>query len=170
MRLSTKLALTMAMVLGLVTVAKGQDETPGQQVTITAAVPATGHSCGHSSYPLYCYGIPADVGGSFWIDVYYAAYGGPTGFIAFNEVLDLGMARVTDATLTYIQPGQPFAGYPLTIHLVLDGVTNDGDSDSYSGVADFTFSYVAVGACSGRGCSRLPIRYVQSGTMTITYN
>jgi hypothetical protein len=148
-----------------------QDETPGQQTTITVAVPATGHPCGHSSYPLYCYGVPVDVGGVFWMDVYYNAYYGPTGFILFNDVLDLGEGYVTAITFTYIPADQPFHGYPATVHIEFNGFTNDGDNDAYSGVADLAFRYEAVQSCSGRGCSRLPIRYIKpGGTLVITYN
>ncbi len=161
----------LALALGIAALPmSAQDETPGQQTQLTVSAPTGGHSCGRSSYPLYCFGVPMNVGGTFWLDVYYKAYGGPTGFILFNGVLDLDMAQVTGFTYTTIPVGQPFAGQLSTVHVEFTGLTNDGDSDTFTGTADLTFSYIASGPCSGRGCSMLPVRLVKSGTLVVTYN
>src|SRR6266568_4389121 len=51
------------------------DETPGQVLPIQTNV-GTGYNCGRVSSPLYCYGIPVNMGtgssgnGSFWLDTY----------------------------------------------------------------------------------------------------
>jgi hypothetical protein len=143
---------------------QAQDETPGQQTVITVAVPTGGFSCGRANYPLYCIGVPANVGGTFWMDVYYKA-SNPNGFILFNGVLDLGQASVTAATYTLNSLGQP-----VTFHVAFQGLTNDGDNDTYTGTGDFTFSYVYHAGGGGRGNSSYYVQLMQTGTLTITYN
>jgi hypothetical protein len=155
------------MVIGLAATGYGQDEAPGQQIVYTGVkLPANGYSCGRATYPIYCYGIPADDGGTFWLDVYWNSYPKPTGFISWQNVADLGQASVTAATITRNSNGQVSQ-----LDITFNGLTNDGDNDSYSGVATFTFSYVKMTGGSGRG-GGYPgwLMYVTGYTMTITYN
>ena len=76
--------------------ANAQEELSNAQSTITVAVPTGGFSCGRSSYPLYCYGVPANIGGTFWLDAYYGAQ---NGFILFNNMADLGQATITSSSV-----------------------------------------------------------------------
>lgn len=155
------------LALAFVPAIRAQDETPGQQIVFTGtALPANGYSCGRATYPIYCYGIPTDTGGSFWIDVYYNAYPKPTGFILFFNVADLGQASVTSAVVS--KNGQ---GQVNKLDVTFTGITNDGDNDTYSGVASFTFTYVKMTGGSGRG-GGYPgyVMYVSGYTMTVTYN
>ncbi len=127
------LALALALFTVIPAHAQVPDEALGHQVVFTGTkLPANGYSCGRSTYPLYCYGVPTDDGGTFWLDVYYNAYPKPTGF---------------------------------------NGLTNDGDNDTYSGTASFTFTYVKMTGGSGRG-GGYPgyLMYVSGYTMTIPYN
>src|SRR6266571_1835095 len=90
-----KLIALAALAMGLlVTSVKAQNEAPGSQVTVTATIPVGGFSCGRTSYPLYCYGVTANDGGSFWLDSYWQ---GTTaeGFIQFENVGNLGYATIT---------------------------------------------------------------------------
>lgn len=165
-----KLSVMAGMVLALglaVMPVKAQDETPGQQIVFTGtALPANGYSCGRASYPLYCYGIPADSGGSFWLDVYYNAYPKPTGFIQFFNVADIGQASIVTAVVSRNALNQVNK-----LDVTFTGLTNDGDNGSYSGVATFNFTYVKMTGGSGRG-GGYPgnLMYVSSYSMTITYN
>lgn len=138
-------------------VAQAQDEAPGQQVQITVPVASGGFSCGRHSYPLYCYGVPTNVGGTFWMDIYSVQQ---NGFILFNDVLDLGMGTVTKVTNTA-------EGIQVEFH----GFTNDGDNDPYTGIGVFTFSSIKMKTGSGRG-GGYPgyILMLRSGSITITYN
>lgn len=155
------LALSMAMVVG----AKAQDEVPGSQSQIIAAVPTGGFHCGRATYPLDCYGVPANIGGTFWLTLQYKASPSPTGFIAFNGVADLGMATITSAVVTTDAKGNV-----MSADVTFKGMTNDGDGDSYTGTGHFTFSYYKSASGSGRG-GGYPgmIMLMQSGTLTIQY-
>jgi hypothetical protein len=155
-----KLTLLLA-VLFVAVQAQAQDEVSGQQNVITVAAPTGGYSCGRASYPEYCYGVPANVGGSFWLDCSYKA---GNGFIVFFGVADLGQATIDSAMPTYGTNGG------LTqLNIKFHGMTNDGDGDTYTGTGRFTFSYY-VGHCSGRGCGNPTVQLMQSGSLTITYN
>ena len=156
----------MALALSLFAASgHAQDEAPGSQSVITASVPTGGFSCGRASYPAYCYGVPA-LGGTFWLDVYYNAYPQPNGFIAFNNVADLGMASVTGATVV-----KNSLGLVTELDVTFNGTTNDGDSGTYTGTGKFTFSYYKMSSGSGRG-GGYPgyVQILTSGTLTITYN
>lgn len=155
------LALAMALP------SRAQDETPGQQIVYTGTkLPADGYSCGRASYPIYCYNIPADDSGTFWLDVYWNAYPKPSGFISWYGVADLGQASIVDATITRNAQGNVGR-----LDISFNGLTNDGDNDTYSGVASFTFTYVKMKTGSGRG-GGYPgyVMYVSGYSMTITYN
>jgi hypothetical protein len=136
--------------------AHAQDETPGQQSQIVASVPPGGYSCGRNSYPLYCYGVPVNVGGTFWLDVYYNT---GSGFILFNSVADLGQGTITSAAATTNSLGQV-----TQLTVTFGGSTNDGDGGTYTGTGTFTFSYYK---CSSRYCGYIQV--LQSGTISITY-
>jgi len=162
------LALSL-FALALAAPSHAQEETPGYQMAFTGTkLPASGYSCGRATYPIYCYGIPADDGGTFWLDVYWNAYPNPTGFIQFNNVEDLGQASIT------ISPGgvtKNSLGQVSRLDVTFSGLTNDSDNDTYSGTASFTFTYVKMTSGSGRG-GGYPgyVMYVSSYTMTIQYN
>src|SRR6202035_624990 len=51
----------LALALAFSLTAKAQDEAPGTQSTINVVAP---HGCGRASYPVYCYGVPTDQGGT----------------------------------------------------------------------------------------------------------
>ena len=142
------------------------DETSGQQSQIVASVPTGGFSCGRASYPIYCTNIPANIGGTFWLDVYTNAYPEPKGFILFSGVADLGQASITGATVTKNSLGQV-----TTLVVTFNGATNDGDNDSYSGSATFAFSYYKMSGGSGRG-GGYPgyILILNSGSLAIKYS
>jgi len=162
-------ALALALALFTVIPAHAQvpEESQGAKVTFAGTkLPANGYSCGRSTYPLYCYGVPTDDGGTFWLDVYYNAYPKPTGFIQFFNVADLGQASITSATTQ-----KDTLGHISQLDVAFNGLTNDGDNDTYSGTASFTFTYVKMTGGSGRG-GGYPgyLMYVSGYTMTITYN
>jgi len=142
------------------------DETPGQQSQILASVPTGGYSCGRASYPLNCYGITANIGGTFWVDIYTNAYPTPTGFIYFFGVADLGQATITGATTTKNSLGQV-----TNVVVTFTGNTNDGDNGTYSGTGNFTFTQYKMSGGSGRG-GGYPgyIQILTAGSLTITYN
>jgi hypothetical protein len=143
----------------------GGDETPAQQSQIIAAVPTGGYLCGRAAADgARCFSVPANIGGTFWLDAAPTAYT-PYGFISFNNVADLGQATITTQTFT-----SDANHHMLTLHVEFNGMTNDGDNDTYTGTADFTFSYYKMSGGSGRG-GGYPgyIQVMQSGTLTINY-
>lgn len=160
-----KAIVLAALFLGLGIPALAQDEAPGQQVQITASVPVGGFSCGRASYPVYCFGVSANVGGTLWLDAYTNSYPSPSGFIEFSGVLDLGQARITNTIVTRNALGQVSQ---LTV--AFSGSTVD-DGGTYSGTAYFTFSYVKMKGGSGRG-GGYPgyLLLMTGGALTITYN
>jgi hypothetical protein len=165
MRHRIALALVLALICCIPAHSQAPDEVPGTQSQIIASVPTGGFSCGRASYPLYCYGIPTNVGGSFWLDVQYNAYPSPTGFIAFNQVVDLGQGTITGATMTKNSSGQI-----TNMSITFTGGTNDGDGGTYSGTGTFAFTYYHVAGGGGRGSSGYYVQVLQSGTLTITYH
>jgi hypothetical protein len=156
--------LVLVLALGAIPL-KAQDETPGSQSTITASIASGGFSCGRASYPAYCYGVPA-LGGTFWLDVYYNAYPHANGFIAFNNVADLGYSTVVAASVV-----KDASGLVTELDVSFAGVTNDGDNGTYSGTGKFVFSYYKMSSGSGRG-GGYPgyVQILQSATLTINYN
>src|SRR6266851_4076941 len=91
--------IVIAIVLTVLSLGMLQGITYAQQndypVQITATIPTNGFSCGHASYPLYCYVVPTDyAGGSFWLDSYYNSTSAE-GFIQFQNVGNLGYAQIT---------------------------------------------------------------------------
>jgi hypothetical protein len=165
MKRLSAVALIMAF-LAVPMAATPADEIPGQQSQIVASVPIGGYSCGRQSYPTNCYGIPANVGGTFWLDAYTNAYPSPTGFIAFFGVADLDQATITNATTVKNSLGQV-----TQLAVVFKGNTNDGDGGTYSGSAVFTFSYYKMSGGGGRG-NGYPgyVQILTNGSLTITYN
>src|SRR5258708_34912750 len=154
-----KTVLALLALAAIFTVpAHAQDEAPGSQSQIVAAIPAGGFSCGRASYPLYCYGIPANIGRTFWLDSYWQA---GNGFIAFNGVADLGQATITSSQVTSRNASNEVTGLTVQFH----GSTNAGDGGTYIGSGTFTFSYYH---CTSRYCGDVMV--LQSGSMTITYN
>jgi hypothetical protein len=161
------LALALALFTVIPAHAQLPEESRGDKVTFAGTkLPANGYSCGRATYPIYCYGIPADDGGTFWLDVYWNAYPNPTGFIQFNNVLDLGQASITSATTLKNSMGQV-----TQLDVNFGGLTNDGDNGTYSGIATFYFTYTKMVGGSGRGGGYPGYAMsVSSYTMTVTYN
>ena len=152
-----KVLALLALAVIFTVPAHAQDEAPGSQVQINGAILSTGFACGHASYPLYCYGIPLDNGGTVWLDSYYNSTTAE-GFLQFNNAGDLGYAQITGTAAYRNGNGQIIqADYNFT------GSTTDGDGGAYTGTATFTFSYY-------QAPNRAWIRRVQSATLTITYN
>ena len=164
----------VAMALGICAlnhaVCQTPDETRGQLLTIQTNV-GSGFNCGRVSSPLYCYGIPVNVGpanggnGSIWLDTYVNGYNAGTGFIAFNGVEDLGQGAVTSNVPTINGSGQ-------VTKLVVNfhGSTNDGDNGTYTGTMTLTFSYYYSSGGGGRGGAGAGWRCIcTGGSIKITY-
>jgi hypothetical protein len=161
--MKNQLFLLAALAFALAIPAHAQDETPGQQSKIVASIPVGGYSCGRVS-SVNCYGVPANIGGTFWLDAVPTAYV-PHGFIYFFGVADLSLATITHQTFTL-----DANHHVVTLHVVFNGVTNDGDGDTYTGTGDFTFSYYKISQGSGRGGGYPTyIQVMRSGLMTIVY-
>src|ERR1035437_1006968 len=110
-----------------------QDEAPDQILRIQTNV-GSGYNCGHASSPLYCYGIPVNIGtgsggnGTFWLDTYVTGYKTGTGFVLFNGVADLGEGIVTSNVPTLNSAGQV-----ASLVVNFKGSTNDGDNGTCTG-------------------------------------
>jgi hypothetical protein len=143
--------------------AKAQDEAPASQSTILANV-GNGQACGKASYPEYCYGVPTNQGGTFWLDAYYNGYnnnGVVSGFILFNGVADLqGSATITTAST--VKNSQ---GLVTSLTIGFNGTTAD-DGGTYTGTAIFTFTYYKGGYGRNYGYYQT----MTGGTVVITYN
>lgn len=128
-----------------------QDEAPDQILRIQTNV-GSGYNCGHASSPLYCYGIPVNVGtgsggnGTLWLDTYVTGYKSGTGFVQFSGVADLGQGTVTSNVATLNSAGQV-----TTLVVRFSGSTNDGDNGTYTGTMTLTFNYYYSGGGGGRG-------------------
>ncbi|SRR6266702_1046418 len=146
------------------------DETPGQVLPIQTNV-GTGYNCGRVSSPLYCYGIPVNMGtgssgnGSFWLDTYTTGYNAGTGFVAFNGVADLGQGTVTSNT-----PILNSAGQVTKLVVNFNGTTNDGDNGTYTGTMTLTFSYYYSSGGGGRGGGSGWRFICTGGSLQITYH
>jgi hypothetical protein len=140
-------------------------ETTGQQSEIVASLPTGGFNCGRPSYPMYCYGFPVNIGGTFWLDVYTNAYPTPNGLIFFN-VADLGEATVTGASVTRNTLGQV-----ASLSVTFNGTTKGGDNGTDTGTGTFNFNYYEMSDDSGRG-GGFPsyIQVLTSGSVAIHYN
>jgi hypothetical protein len=142
-----------------------QDEAPGQQSLIVASVPTGGFNCGRAGYSEYCYGVPANVGGTFWLDCYYnGAPNGSSGLILFNNVADLGQATIDSAIVA-----KNSAGLVTKLDITLHGSTDDRHRGTYTGTGTFTFSYYYSPGGGGRGGASYR-QLMQSGSLTSTYN
>jgi hypothetical protein len=139
------------------------DEPAGYTTTIQTNV-GSGYNCGRVSSPLYCYGIPVNVGtgsggnGSFWLDTYVTGSGVGTGFIAFNGVSDLGQATVTSNIPTINNAGQV-----TSLEVSFNGKTIDGDNGTYTGTMVLTFSYYYSSGGGGRGGAGSGWRFICTG-------
>jgi hypothetical protein len=147
-----------------------QDELPGQTLQFQTTVGA-GYSCGIVSSPLYCYGIPVNIGtgsgsnGTFWLDTFVTGYKAGQGFVLFSGVADLGEATVTGNVPTTNSSGQ-------VTQLVVSfaGTTNDGDGGTYTGTMTLTFSYYYSRGGGGRGGGGAGWHFLcTGGTVNITY-
>jgi len=170
MKTAVSLFLGLIFILFSGVMAQAQNDAPGTQLQITVPIPTSGYGCGRAVNYFYCYGVPSSIGGSFWIDTTFSITSGQTAahFIEFEGVADLGQATVTSSVVTYATVFQKYQAVD-TMNITFTGQTNDGDGGSYTGTATFTFSYT-YGSCSGRGCGIPIARWIQSGSMTITYN
>jgi len=171
MRNVTVLMVTLVLGMASQAVGQAQDETPGQALAFQANV-GTGYNCGRVSSPLYCYGIPVNIGtdsagnGTFWLDTYTTGYKAGTGFVLFNGVADLGQGTVTSNVPTTNASGQ-------ITKLVVNfkGSTNDGDNGTYTGTMTLTFTYYYSAGGGGKGGAGSGWRFVcTSGDVTITYS
>ncbi len=173
MKIGKAVGTALALVFFLLgyTVSYAQDEPPGQVLNFQTNV-GTGYNCGRASSPLYCYGIPVNIGtgaggnGSFWLDTYVTGYNAGTGFVLFKGVADLGQATVTSNIPTTNSSGQ-------VTKLVVNfqGSTNDGDNGTYTGTMTLTFSYYYSSGGGGRGGAGAGWRFIcTGGSVSITYN
>ena len=172
MKIREVMVVTMAVILCVVcqAVSKAQDEAPGQVLQFETNV-GTGYNCGHVSTPLYCYGIPVNIGtgsggnGTFWLDTYLSGYNAGTGFVLFNGVADLGQATVTSNVPTLNSAGQVSS-----LAVNFKGSTTDGDNGTYTGTMKLTFSYYYTSVGSGRGGGGSGWHFVcTGGSVKITY-
>ena len=163
----------LGVVLGMLTYTVGhaQDEAPGQVLEFLTNV-GSGYNCGRASTPLYCYGIPVNIGtdaggnGKFWLDTYVSGYNAGKGFVLFMGVADLGEGIVTSNIPTLNSSGQ-------VTQLVVNfhGSTNDGDNGTYTGTMTLTFSYYYSSGGGGRGGAGAGWRFIcTGGSVQITYN
>lgn len=151
-------------------VGQSADETSGQVLQIQTNV-GSGYNCGRASSPLYCYGIPVNIGtgssgnGTFWLDTHVTGYYAGTGFVAWNGVADLGQATVTSNTATTNSSGQV-----TKLVVNFNGATNDGDNGTYKGTMTLTFSYYYSSGGGGRGGAGSGWRFIcTGGSVQITY-
>ena len=152
-------------------VCQTRDEMPGQPLNIQTNV-GSGYNCGRVSSPLYCNGIPVNVGtanggnGSIWLDTYVTGYNAGTGFVAFNGVEDLGQGTVTSNT-----PTMNNAGQVTQVVVNFNGPTNDGDNGTYTGTMTLHFSYYYSSGGGGRGGAGAGWRFIcTGGSIEITYH
>lgn len=125
----------------------------------------SGYNCGRVSSPLYCNGIPVNIGspnasgnGSFWLDTYVTGSSSGKGFIAWNGVEDLGQAQVTGNISSYNSAGQV-----TSLQVNFAGTTNDGDGQTYTGTMKLTFTYYYSGGGGGRGGGGAGWRFICTG-------
>jgi hypothetical protein len=148
-----------------------QDEPAGEMLHIQTNV-GTGYNCGRVSSPLYCYGIPVNIGtakggnGSFWLDTYVTGYDAGTGFVLFNGVSDLGEGHITSSVPTANNSGQV-----TKLVVNFNGSTNDGDNGTYTGTMTLTFSYYYSSGGGGRGGGGAGWRFIcTGGSVQIKYH
>ena len=146
------------------------DEKPGYTMTIQTNV-GSGYNCGRVSSPLYCYGIPVNVGtgssgnGSLWLDTYITGASKGTGFVAFNGVSDLGQGTVTSN-----QPTTNSSGQVTSLVVNFTGKTIDGDNGTYTGTMLLNFTYYYSSGGGGRGGAGSGWRFIcTGGSLKITY-
>jgi hypothetical protein len=152
-------------------VCRAQDEPAGQLLKIQTNV-GTGYNCGRASSPLYCYGIPVNMGsasggnGTLWLDTYVTGAEAGTGFVQFNGVADLGEGHVTSNVPTTNSSGQV-----TKLVVNFNGVTNDGDNGTYTGSMTLTFTYYYSSGGGGRGGAGAGWRFIcTGGNLQIAYH
>jgi hypothetical protein len=144
-------------------VCQAQVEGAGQLLNIETNV-GTGYNCGRASSPLYCYGIPVNMGSgssgnsTLWLDTYVTGPDIGTGFVLFNGVADLGEGHVTSNVASTNASGQ-------VTKLVVNfkGSTNDGDNGTYTGTMTLTSSYYYSSGGGGRGGAGAVWRFICTG-------
>ena len=166
-----KVALALGVCVFGHSVCNAQDETSRQVLPIKTNV-GSGYNCGRVSSPLYCYGIPVNIGpasggnGTFWLDTYVTGYNAGKGFVQFNGVADLGQGTVTSNA-----PTTNSAGQVTKLVVNFSGSTNDGDNGTYTGTMTLTFSYYYSGGGGGRGGGGAGWHFIcTGGSLQITYN
>lgn len=166
-----KVALTLGVCAFGQAICNAQEESSGQKLQISTNV-GSGFNCGRASSPLYCYGIPVNMGpatggnGTFWLDTSVTGYNAGTGFVLFNGVADLGQGTVTSNTPTLNSAGQV-----TELVVKFSGPTNDGDNGTYTGKMTLTFSYYYSRGGGGRGGGGAGWYFTcTGGSVTITYN
>lgn len=159
------LALGSCLALQAVCYSQTPDNDPSGSTLQFQANVGSGYNCGLSGSPLYCYGVPVNIGspttvgnGSFWIDTYVTGSSAGTGFVRWTGVEDLGLAQVTSNIPTYDS-----AGHVAKLQVNFTGTTNDGDNQSYSGTMTLTFSYYYSRGGGGRGGGGAGWRFICTG-------
>lgn len=169
-RLFAAFALALGFCVPTLMVCQTPDETAGHILQFQTNV-GSGFNCGRVSSPLYCYGVPVNIGsgasgnGTFWLDTYVTGTNAGSGFVVFNGVADLGQAQVTSNIPTRNSAGQ-------ITKLVVDfnSTTNDGDNGTYTGTMTLTFSYYYSAGGGGRGGAGAGWRFIcTGGAVQITY-
>jgi hypothetical protein len=166
-----KLILLFAIAIAVALPAKAQDEAPGSQQVITAAVPPGGFDCGRAlTQSVFCSNIPINVGGTCTIHITTAALDPrvvtPYGTLNCYGVSDIGVANVTGGSVTYNSLKQVTSAT-----FTLTGTTNDGDNDSFKITLTVAMTYTKQSGGSGRGGGYPGYNgWLQSATLTITYN
>ena len=130
-----------------------------------------GYNCGRESSPVYCYGIPVNLGngvgnnGTFWLDTYVTGYNAGKGFVLFSGVADLG-----EGTVTSNIPSTNKLGQVTQLIVNFSGATNDGDNGSYTGTMTLAFTYYYSSGGGGRGGGGAGWRFIcTGGSVRITY-
>jgi hypothetical protein len=147
--------------------ARAQDETLGSTQVVTVLTP---QSCGFAATnSMVCGNIPISGGGYMSLTAVPRAYV-PYGYVVFNGLMDINPAIVQLTKMTFTStttvPLHCFA----TLHVEFNGTTGD-DGGTFTGVADFTFTYHYSSGGGGRGGGGAGWRqWIQSGVIGITYN
>jgi hypothetical protein len=163
-----KVLALLAFALALVTIpAHAQDEPPGSTQVVTVLTP---QSCGFAATnSMVCGNIPISGGGYMSLTAVPRAYV-PYGYVVFNGVMDINPAIVQLTKMTFTStttvPLHCFA----TLHVEFNGTTGD-DGGTFTGIADFAFTYRYSSGGGGRGGGGAGWRqWIQSGVIGITYN
>ena len=163
--MASRTVMAAAVAIGLCLLAatgRAQDEPSGSVLDFQVNA-GTGYNCGRVSSPLYCYGIPVNIGpatggnGSFWIDTYVSGFNAGK-VVLFNGVADLGQATIIDKA-----PSTNASGQVTGLTVDFRGMTNDNDGDTYVGTMNLTFSYYYSRGGGGKGGGGAGWRFVCTG-------